>query len=720
MKMKNKLYLFAVFIVVLLSINVTVYANDELPLIPQGDLPIELKAFCDDMDANFLLKDMSSNNEVLDYYLYRLIKSGDILYGTEINVYVASVGKRLADKTKNLDKDLHFYVVRNSNLEAYTSRQGFVFVNMGLLAHLDNEAQLAFVLAREIDNFQYERYDRDIDLKVENRKPPTLLIDDMHKFYSHFAGGQMLADEGAFQGAYTKLGYSPLEATELVKNQLFSFLPFVNSLIDTNHFSDDYFHAYYTSKLNPDLSNPKVYDLKMKQSESVLIQRYYNMIEVMEVPDEDKEILFIVSKSSFSEMIELVHVEMCQLYIEQKQFLKAYYTAYQLLPETAHSEYLNEIQAYALYAYAYKRSGVKKLKSTKAKKELEPFLLNSEFGIFTQSLDSMDNEVSVALATRKVAQMYIQNPENTHYRLMAIKCLEIFNERFVVKPNFFVKNIKEDSLYASVKTDADIEALSKLDKIRYRKAEKLNDLRVKKPYYSCFIDLFQNENFSDLYSHVFYKTGLKAKAPEKIAKPHSGKHPKSWKKDSLVLVHSNYFFIDGKKVDYKKSFALRKELEERINKNATGNGFVCLDGNSNPKANIMAYRYFNELIRLKMSKDNDFVLANYRYLQGLKKEKGIGSYSMSKIANIEKVRKVDVDYYDFILPFTYAALVYDLIVPDQLIILQTSTVNIDDLPNRLVLNSKVDGQKSKSVIENLLYRNFWTFRRDIHKTEGAK
>src|SRR5207245_302272 len=49
-----------------------------------------------------------------------------------------------------LRQQLHIYVSKSPNVNAFAFDKGFIFVNVGLLAQLENEAQLAYVLAHEI------------------------------------------------------------------------------------------------------------------------------------------------------------------------------------------------------------------------------------------------------------------------------------------------------------------------------------------------------------------------------------------------------------------------------------------------------------------------------------------------------------------------------------------------------------------------------------------
>ncbi|MBE9230076.1 M48 family metalloprotease [Phormidium sp. LEGE 05292] len=67
-----------------------------------------------------------------------------------INQYVDQVGQRLAAVSDRPNIAYTFQVVRDDSVNAFATMGGFVYVTTGLLATVDNEAQLASVLGHEI------------------------------------------------------------------------------------------------------------------------------------------------------------------------------------------------------------------------------------------------------------------------------------------------------------------------------------------------------------------------------------------------------------------------------------------------------------------------------------------------------------------------------------------------------------------------------------------
>ncbi len=68
----------------------------------------------------------------------------------QINDYVKQIGQRLAKNSDRPDIPYTFQVVNDKGINAFATMGGFVYVNAGLMAAADNEAQLASVIAHEI------------------------------------------------------------------------------------------------------------------------------------------------------------------------------------------------------------------------------------------------------------------------------------------------------------------------------------------------------------------------------------------------------------------------------------------------------------------------------------------------------------------------------------------------------------------------------------------
>ena len=66
---------------------------------------------------------------------------------------VENIADTLLHDYPELRRNLRFYTVKSPEVNAFATGQGMIFVNTGLVAHADNEAQLAFIIGHEIIHY---------------------------------------------------------------------------------------------------------------------------------------------------------------------------------------------------------------------------------------------------------------------------------------------------------------------------------------------------------------------------------------------------------------------------------------------------------------------------------------------------------------------------------------------------------------------------------------
>lgn len=69
---------------------------------------------------------------------------------SEINRYIDQIGQRLAKESSRSEIPYTFQVVNDKGINAFATMGGYVYLNTGLIAAADNEAQLASVIGHEI------------------------------------------------------------------------------------------------------------------------------------------------------------------------------------------------------------------------------------------------------------------------------------------------------------------------------------------------------------------------------------------------------------------------------------------------------------------------------------------------------------------------------------------------------------------------------------------
>ncbi len=87
------------------------------------------------------------------YNINKMLSSGHIVYGDPLSRMVERIADTLLAEYPELRSEMRFYTVTSPDVNAFATGQGMVFVNTGLIAQVENEAQLAFILSHEIVHY---------------------------------------------------------------------------------------------------------------------------------------------------------------------------------------------------------------------------------------------------------------------------------------------------------------------------------------------------------------------------------------------------------------------------------------------------------------------------------------------------------------------------------------------------------------------------------------
>ena len=102
--------------------------------------------------ANLKLKTSSEVNNINHflnnsyYEIDYLLRSGQIIFNNEITTYLNQILDVVLKDEPELRSKVKIYLLKSTEVNAYATQQGYVFVSVGLLAQLETESQLAFII----------------------------------------------------------------------------------------------------------------------------------------------------------------------------------------------------------------------------------------------------------------------------------------------------------------------------------------------------------------------------------------------------------------------------------------------------------------------------------------------------------------------------------------------------------------------------------------------
>lgn len=140
-------------------------------------------------------KDLSIGQEMYD----KMVEDGIFYEDVELQAYITKVGQRLVAQSEMADEKFTFSIIDNDAINAFATPGGFIYINRGLLAHLNNESELAGVLSHEIAHVTSRHSARQQRANITNKVLATAL--------GIITGSRGVMDSAGLYGAELVRGY---------------------------------------------------------------------------------------------------------------------------------------------------------------------------------------------------------------------------------------------------------------------------------------------------------------------------------------------------------------------------------------------------------------------------------------------------------------------------------------------------------------------------------
>ncbi len=302
-----------------------------------GDIPIDFKQFV-----------KSKINDASDFYIKEQFGSGNILYGSKLNDYVNIVADNLLKEYPDLKEKLRFYIVRSTDVNAYCTEKGIMFINIGLIAQLSNESELAYIMAHEIAHFA-EHHILDLnDYKDKNKS------NDYKEFYLKYHNrsreNELEADRLALERYYKSSPYSYSVLDGVFDVLQYDYLPFDEIVFPRNFIETDFYKFpdnYFLTNINPIRSREDYIDTMSTHPN--IMKRRENVKQIVSGLNNDGRNTFVQSESLFFEIRELARFESINIFLTRHEYDDAIYNTHVLMQSHPNSEFLNVAMGAALY-----------------------------------------------------------------------------------------------------------------------------------------------------------------------------------------------------------------------------------------------------------------------------------------------------------------------------------------------------------------------------------
>ena len=104
------------------------------------------------LQANICFAEFTIDDEkkVGKEFYDKLASHNILIENKRLNDYITNIGKLILDDNKQVPFEFHFSIVNSSAINAFATPGGYIYVNKGLINNVENEAELAGVIAHEI------------------------------------------------------------------------------------------------------------------------------------------------------------------------------------------------------------------------------------------------------------------------------------------------------------------------------------------------------------------------------------------------------------------------------------------------------------------------------------------------------------------------------------------------------------------------------------------
>ena len=366
---KTAVLLYSLTFVIQKDARAQKYIKDYTPISSTGTLPGEfiktaremseadIKGISYSTDRTAKVQFAMANN----YFIKDLLLSGNVLVNDPLTIYVNKVADELLKNDTLLRSQLHIYVTKSSDVNAYAFDKGFIFINIGLLAQLENEAQLAFVLGHEITHVvkkhSVNQYIEEIKLEKGTSTYERGSYDERSLAKYRFSKEQESEADVEGLNLVKKTNYSIKALNGAFDVLQYSYLPF--ELLD---FKKSFFEnenlvlpdTFYLKKTSEVKANDDYDDTKSTHPN---IRKRRGTIEPsLKVADESNRKKYIVSEEEFKTARETARFETCKLYMAERDYVNAIYAGYILLQKYPDNLYLKKIVSTALYNISVNKS----------------------------------------------------------------------------------------------------------------------------------------------------------------------------------------------------------------------------------------------------------------------------------------------------------------------------------------------------------------------------
>lgn len=468
----KKILIIAAAVLTLTNTQAQDFKNYE-PLRNSGDLPADFTTpssvkYKKDIAKLGKEKDKKAKAIKDNFYLESnfaidgMIRSGRILMEKEYAAYLKEIVDMILKDDPELAKQTRVYITRSPIVNAVATSTGAIFVNWGLLARVENEAQLAFILAHELIHLKKKHSLKFVlkAIEVEKKKRSGGSYNyrnEENKELERHAFSREQETEADTEGfaLFEKTGYSYESIRDVFNILNHAELPFSNAPFDRNFLNLSMVQlpkTYFLDSIKA-IDNTLEDEDDSESTHPNLKKRVEKLDEFLTGKSSAGRSAFLVSESRFAKLQKVARFELPQMYLHRHLYQEAIYNTYLLTLSEKDSKYLDKAVAKALYGLVKYRNNENE-----------------------EALAEMIKEDSIKGEIRQIYHL-LDTLTKGELNLLAVGHAKAMTEKY--KDDKEMKNIYDDLVWELTQNFENAEALTTAIKVKVKAKKKVSKLKKK-------------------------------------------------------------------------------------------------------------------------------------------------------------------------------------------------------------------------------------------------
>lgn len=470
-----------------------------------------------------------------------LLQSGLVLFNDPISDYVNEVLQQLPVENRTLiRKKPRAYVLNTSGVNAFATDQGIILVTLGLLANLENEAQLAFILSHELMHIRHghalDKFLKGKEISRDARDRNMRQVSFDKKLLDENMYSRQLEEEADEEGLelFLRSDYDPKKILNIFRILHYSYLPFDEVPFRRSFFEDENYvfrHKLWLNEVKPIPLMEDSEDDDARSSHPASRKRMKKMVAKILDKDFPGKKAFLLPAERFTEVQQRARYQVPFLELQDGNYADAVYTAYLILEDFPDDFEVQKVIGKALYMEAkYKNLSRFENKPTYGTKRSESRTIKGQSQRVYHLLSRMSHEEMNTFAVRYNWMLLKAHPEDEELQLLVEDLFLEFAKAFDDLTDFSDTTIPEEErakmneqkgisaaensaeetpfLEETAIEELEEKELSKLGKIEANQQNQKTEERKERKHYwiYAFTDFLNEEDF-----RAAFAKGLEAK-----------------------------------------------------------------------------------------------------------------------------------------------------------------------------------------------------------------